>query len=346
MFNKVIVSKNILKKSFMEDEELEKTLSRFIENSVKARADISTRENPCKINITIFENFISIVDNSGGIDPNIKDEEIFKIGTVDNTYSEGIGIKKSFFILGNKMNIESNNKQGTRKFLLDTSLDYEELQYQIENIEYNPQLVEGTSIYITSLEDSIKRKISQSCCEESVIIGLGRMFSKFIETGELEITVNTKPVNAVDICGEKINSCTILGEYQVDLYKGVKGSKSGVDLFINGYMFYNREKSKKVKWTLLNKTKHRYNNCIVEIRYNGDKLRFLEVHDVLFDKVICFIKENEQHFRSKTIIIQFEADIGKVEELEEYYDENTAKAIGIKAFEQLYQRFIENNSKS
>ena len=96
MFNKVIVSKNILKKSFMEDEELEKTLSRFIENSVKARADISTRENPCKVNITIFENFISIVDNSGGIDPNIKDEEIFKIGTVDNTYSEGIGIKKSY----------------------------------------------------------------------------------------------------------------------------------------------------------------------------------------------------------------------------------------------------------
>ena len=41
-------------------------------------------------------------------------------------------------------------------------------------------MVEGTSIYITSLEDSIKRKISQSYCEESVIIGLGRIFSKFI----------------------------------------------------------------------------------------------------------------------------------------------------------------------
>ena len=248
MFNKVIVSKKILKKSFIENEELEKTLSRFIENSIKARVDISTRENPCKVNITIFENFISIVDNSGGIDPNIKDEEIFKIGTVDNTYSEGIGIKKSFFILGNKMNMESNNKKGSRKFLLDTSLDYEELRYQVENTKYNPEKVEGTSIYITSLENNIREKISQSCCEESIIIGLGRIFSKFIENGELQITVNTTPVNAIGICGEKINSCTILGEYQVDLYKGVKGSKSGVDLFINGYMFYNREKSKEVKW--------------------------------------------------------------------------------------------------
>lgn len=341
MFNKVIVSKKILKKSFIENEELEKTLSRFIENSIKARVDISTRENPCKVDIIIFENFISIVDNSGGIDPNIKDEEIFKIGTVDNTYSEGIGIKKSFFILGNKMNIESNNKKGSRKFLLDTSLDYEELRYQVENTKYNPEKVEGTSIYITSLENNIREKISQSCCEESIIIGLGRIFSKFIENGELQITVNTTPVNAIGICGEKINSCTILGEYQVDLYKGVKGSKSGVDLFINGYMFYNREKSKDVKWNL-SQAKHRYNNCIIEISYNGDKLRFLESHDVLFDKVLEFIKENEQHFRSKTIIIQFEADIGKVEELEEYYDENTAKAIGIKAFEQLYQKFIEN----
>ncbi|WP_195517338.1 ATP-binding protein [Paraclostridium bifermentans] len=341
MFNKVIVSKKILKKSFIENEELEKTLSRFIENSIKARVDISTRENPCKVDIIIFENFISIVDNSGGIDPNIKDEEIFKIGTVDNTYSEGIGIKKSFFILGNKMNMESNNKKGSRKFLLDTSLDYEELRYQVENTKYNPEKVEGTSIYITSLENNIREKISQSCCEESIIIGLGRIFSKFIENGELQITVNTTPVNAIGICGEKINSCTILGEYQVDLYKGVKGSKSGVDLFINGYMFYNREKSKDVKWNL-SQAKHRYNNCIIEISYNGDKLRFLESHDVLFDKVLEFIKENEQHFRSKTIIIQFEADIGKVEELEEYYDENTAKAIGIKAFEQLYQKFIEN----
>ena len=342
MFNKVIVSKKILKKSFIENEEIEKTLSRFIENSVKARVDISTRENPCKVDIIIFENFISIIDNSGGIDPNIKDEEIFKIGTVDNNYSEGIGIKKSFFILGTKMNIESNNKKRSRKFLLDTSLDYEELRYQVENTKYNPKKLEGTSIYITSLENNIKEKISQSCYEESIIIGLGRIFSKFIEKGELQLTVNTKPVNAIGICGEKINSCTILGEYQVDLYKGVKGSKSGVDLFINGYMFYNREKSKYVKWTL-SQPKHRYNNCIIEIIYNGDKLRFLESHDILFDQILEFIKENEYHFRSKTITIQFEEDISKVEKLEEYYGENTAKAIGIKAFERLYQKFLENN---
>lgn len=165
MFNKVIISKNILKKSFMDNEELDKTLSRFIENSVKARSDISTRENPCKVDIRIFENLISITDNSGGIDPNIKDEEIFKIGAVDNTYSEGIGIKKSLFILGNKMNIESNNKKVSRKLLLDTSLDCEELIYQVENTQYNPEKVEGTSIYITSLESSIRRKTSQSYCE-------------------------------------------------------------------------------------------------------------------------------------------------------------------------------------
>ncbi len=340
--NKFIVSKNILKKSLVEEEELEKTLSRFIDNSIKAKTNLSDKISTCEVNIMIYEDLISIRDNSGGLDPKIRDEEIFKIGNDNTNVVEGVGIKKSFFILGTKMDIVSNNKIKPRKFTLDINLDDDELVYQVEESEYNDNQEEGTIIFISSLEDRIRRKISQSWCISSVVTGLGRIYSKFIGKGQLKLDVNGYKVDAIDIEYKKINSCTLSGAYQVDLYKGDKGCKAGVDLYINGYMFYNREKSKRVKWNLLNQVKHRYSSCIIEINYNGDKLNFLESQDVLFEQVMDFVKENEQYFRSKTVIIQFEADIGQVDELKEYYDEDTAKAIGIKAFENLYQNYIKN----
>lgn len=52
-----------------------------------------------------------------------------------------------------------------------------------------------------------------------------------------------------------------------------------------------------------------------------------------------FIKENKVYLESKTITIQYEIHITKVEELKEYYYENTAKAIDVKVFNKLYEDF-------
>ena len=126
----------------------------------------------------------------------------------------------------------------------------------------------------------------------------------------------------------------------VDLYKGDKKDISGIDLFINDYMIYDREKSKKeVKWNLLNEAKHTYTDCIVEVTYHGENPKFNEEKELLFTEVIKFIKENKIHFQSKNITIQYEMPIEVVEELKEYYNENTAKAIGIKAFNKLLEDY-------
>lgn len=343
-YNRVIVNKSILKKSLSEKENISKSLSRFINNSINVRRKVTTNKNPCKININIYDNLITISDNSGGISSDITDKEIFRIGTVTKEGISGLGIKKSLFRLGNKIDIYSNRKECSRRFSLDINSESDELISQSEDIDYNSRAVEGSNIFISDLDNSTNKEINNCYCIDNILMTLGRMYSKFIKKEQLIIWVNKRIVNAMDIKAEKISSCKILDLYEVDLYKGKNYNVSGIDLFINDYMIYNREKSKKeVKWNLLHEARHTYTNCIVEIRYYGEKAKFMEDKEELFTEVIRFIKKNKVHFENKTIKIEYEAPIEKVEELKEYYDELTAKAIGIKAFDKLYEDFLYSN---
>lgn len=341
--NRVIINKSFLKRYLIENEEISKSLSRFIDNSIKARNEITTKESPCKITIIIFEDLIAIRDNSGGINSNLSGEDIFRIGNYDSYGISGLGMKKSAFTLGNKLDIVSNQKEKSRKFNVDFNFKYDELTFQTEDINYDERKGEGLNIFISDLTIKTKREIAEDKAIYNIIDKLGRIYSKFIDKGEVIILVNDISVKAKNIDAKLIGRRKILNEYIVDLYKGNKKNISGVDLFINDYMIYDRERSKKeVKWNLLNEAKHTYTDCIVEINYYGEKSKFIEEKEILFIKVIDFIKENRIHFQSKTITIQYEMPIEKVEELKEYYDENTAKAIGIKGFNKLYEDFFNN----
>jgi hypothetical protein len=341
-FNRVIVDKKFLRKNLVEEEEISKSLSRFIDNSINARREVTTSENPCKITIDITKDSIEISDNSGGIQSKITDKDIFRIGFENGDHISGLGIKKSFFKLGNKIEIFSNKKRCSRKFSLDLNSNSDELQSQSENLAYNSKAVEGTTIIISDLEKSLKKELDNGYLMDKILASFGRLYSKFIEKGELIIFVNGKEVALKEIKAKKLNSCRILGGYEVTLYKGSKEDHSGIDLFINGFMEYDRIKNREVKWNLLNEPKHTYTDCIVEISYHGDKEKFLDEKELLFTEVIKFIKDNKMYFQSSTIIIQYDMPIGKVEELKEYYDEDTAKAIGIKGFDKLYEEYLHN----
>lgn len=343
--SRVIVSKNLLKRCLVENEDISKSLSRFIDNSINARKEVTTIENPCEINISVFENLIIISDNSGGINSRITDKDVFKIGS-ENGEISGLGIKKSLFRLGNRMEMLSNRKECSRKIVLDINWGSVELMFQSEDLEYDPDLIEGTRIYISDLDSKTSKEIRDVHCLDNILLKLGRMYSKFIKRGELIISVNKNKVIAKDIEAVKIASCKILGDYIVDLYKGSKVDLQGVDLFINDYMIYDREKSNEVKWNLLNEAKHTYKDCIVEICYYGELSKYNKEKEVLFTEVINFIKENKVYFQSKTITIQYEMSIEKVEDLKAYYDEDTAKAIGIKAFNRLYENFLQGNMRN
>lgn len=344
--SKIITTKNFLKTSLLEKDDIGKSLSRFIDNSIKARSSITTGEDSCKVDIKLFKNLIVISDNSRGFDENLSSEDIFKIGNYNGHEMSGLGIKKSFFSLGNKIDIISNKKACSKKFTIDFNLYDEELLLKSEVIDYKEDRTEGTDIYISDLEKNIEKEILDNFCVDKIINRLGRIYSKFLEKGELIIRVNGEIVKAKNIGLSKISTCNILNDYKVDLYKGSKGDVSGIDLFINNYLVYNRVKNKDVKWNLLNESKYSFRDCVVEITYYGDKTNFIEDKEKLLLEVINFIKEHKMHFLSKTITIQYEVPIEKVEQLQEYHGEKTAKAIGIKAFNKLYEDFLYYNKNN
>lgn len=342
--NRVIIDKNFIKKSLSKNEDIALSLSRFIDNSIKAREEVTTKKNPCRIKISIFKDLMVVNDNSGGIRNNITDKDLFKIGNNVDDSKSGIGMKKSMCILGNKIDIVSNRKDYSRKFSMDLDGKGEELESTEQVINYNHNIDEGTTIYITNLEERVSKEIQEIGFENKIIKSIGRMYSKFINKEKLKLKLNNYIINAVNIEAKYINSCTILDKYNIKLYKGSKESP-GMDIFVNDYMIYNRVKSKEVRWNLLNEAKHTYSDCIVEVDYSGSKEIFEYEKDEITKKIIDFIKNNKVHFQSKTITIQYEMTIEKVEDLKNYYGEDTAKGVGIKAFNKLYEDYIWNRDK-
>lgn len=343
---KVIIGKNYLKRSLVQNEESYKSISRFIDNSIKANYTNSLKSGICKISITIGDDIIIIEDNSGGISDNITEEELFKIDCNDKDGS-GLGMKMSFFTLGQKIEIFSNKINGSRKFSLDTNRKIDELSSKSEKIDYNRKKEEGTKIIISNLNKEIKKEVKESNYKRVLKRNLGYTYRKFIDKGDVIIEVNEDLVESNYINGVKLCSKTIMDNYNVTLYKGNKEENPGIEIFINDYMKYSREDGKKeIEWNKLKQSKYRYRNCIVEVEYNGDILKYEENKKLFYNKLTEFIKENKHNFKSKKVTVIYEADIDRIEELKEYYNETSAKAIGEKALEKLYELYENEKNQN
>ncbi|WP_330637716.1 ATP-binding protein [Romboutsia hominis] len=316
-----------------------------MDNSIEARYKFSLKSEICKIIITIDENSIIVEDNSGGISENISEEELFKIDC-NNGNGSGLGIKKSFFTLGKKIEIFSNKRELSRVFSLDTSENDQELESKSKSVNYDDDKEEGARIVISNLNANIKKYIKRSDYKNTLKQELGYMYRKFIDKNKVIILVNgelveSRSVNGVKLCSMHMN------KYNVRLYKGNKGENSGIEVFINDYMKLDRENGKKeVKWTKLRQPKYTYENCVVEVDYYGEVSEYEESKELFYEQLIEFIKDNKESFKNRTITIQYEVSIDKVEELKEYYNEISAKAIGKKAFDKLYEIYKMENKKS
>lgn len=343
---RVVIAKKLLKNILSEKESIAKSLSRFIDNSIEARSEMTTPMNPCRVLIKIFPNLILIADNSGGMKKGITAEDIFELGNNDNGKNLGIGMKKSFFTLGNKIDVISNKKGESRQFWLDFNTSSRELEFQSETIDFNKDNEEGTIIYINDLEKKVENEILKPGYLNCILLELGKRYIKFIEKRELIIDVNNKIVKPVSEEKVKINSRLLLTKYDVTIYKHKFKGSSGIDVFVKNFLIYDREHGKNVRWNLLNTSKHSYRDCSVEVNFNGNIDEFESDKDKLFSEVINFIKDNEINFRSNTITVQFEMDLTRVEELKYEYDLDSAKAVGIKAFEKLYEDYIWKKSNN
>ncbi len=256
-------------------------------------------------------------------------------------------MKKSFFTLGKKIEIWSNKINGSRKFSLDTNVKSEELLSESKTTDYNDSKEEGTKIIISNLNKNIKKEIKNNNYKSSLKQELGYIYRNFIDENKVMIEVNEEKINSNHINGVKLNSREIMNNYKVTLYKGNKGENSGIEVFINDYMKYDRDEGKKdIEWGKLKQSKYTYRNCIVEINYKGETLEYEDNKEVFYDKLREFIKEHKENFKSKKVIIQYEADVNIVEELKEYYNEPSAKAIGEKALCKLYELYLDETKSN
>lgn len=304
------------------------------------------KSKTCKISVVIGEDTIIIEDNSGGISESISEEELFKIDWNDKGGS-GLGMKKSFFTLGQKIEILSNKINGSRKFSLDTNAKREELLSRSESIDYNSNKEQGTKIIISNLNKDAKKAIKDNNYKSILKKELGYIYRNFINKEEVTIKVNGEVVESNFINGVKLCSRVIMDNYNVTLYKGNKGENPGIEIFINDYMKYSREDGKKeIEWNKLKQSKYRYRSCIVEVDYKGEVSEYEENKKLFYGNLTEFIKKNKDSFKSKKVTIQYEADVDIVEELKEYYGEDSAKAIGQKALDKLYELYINERDKN
>lgn len=286
---------------------------------------------------------MEVEDNSDDFMINFSEDEMFKIGSND---INGTNLMKTFFSLGNRMEILTNDKSNSTKFILDLSQSGDELMYQKYDYNYNDKIEDGIFIKITDLDDKIKEKISENSFNANFISKLSRMYCKYIEQGLLKLSVNSTELIPNFIDEELVVQDTIMNDYEVKIYKSKSKSDSGIEIFIGNDMVYDKESGKKeIRWSSLNQPKYSFSKCIVEVNYNGYKAKYDEDKAVFYDELIKFIKDNKDSFKSNTITIQYEMDVLKVEELKEYYGENTAKAIGIKSFNKLYEEYSYRNKK-
>ncbi|WP_286317134.1 hypothetical protein [Romboutsia ilealis] len=286
---------------------------------------------------------MEVEDNSDDFMINFSEDEIFKIGSND---INGTNLMKTFFSLGNRMEILTNDKSNSTKFILDLSQFGDELMYQKYDYIYNDKIEDGIFIKITDLDDKIKEKISENSFNANFISKLSRMYCKYIEQGLLKLSVNSIELIPNFIDEKLVVQDIIMNDYEVKIYKSKSKSDSGIEIFIGNDMVYDKESGKKeIRWSSLNQPKYSFSKCIVEVNYNGYKEKYDENKAVFYDELIKFIKDNKDSFKSNTITIQYEMDVSKVEELKEYYGENTAKAIGMKSFNKLYEEYSYRNKK-
>lgn len=228
--NKIIVTKGFLEKVLVEPVTIGYSLSRLIDNSIEAKKDTISKEEPCNIVINIFQEFISIADNSGGVNCNLTEKDIFKIGDT------GLGMKKTLLELGNRIDLLSNKNGFSRRFSLALDKDLDELVCDCEEIQYNEKISDGTLIFISDLSDDIKKKLSIGKSIDEISMTLGEIFKNYIEENVLNILVNGNMVSNEVFNNEKVISIQFkVSARKVEKLKEYYNDKSAKDVGIRAF---------------------------------------------------------------------------------------------------------------
>lgn len=342
---KIVVDKNFLRKTLTKNESFFTSICKLINNSLQANKN----NNICIVDIYVDNNYVIIRDNSGGIDPIIANTEIFNVGDISNNDDlKGVGLKQAIFKLGNYARIHSNRSDFSCVIKLDLrNWNTYDMSYDLNEVNYLPEKTSGTIIEIKNLEDDVLKEIGSKNFINNLIKNLGKAYKYKIINNKLKLTLNNYNIAPKETDGKLIvakrfavNNPKAKFTMDVKLYNATKEHSSGLDLYINDDLIFNRKNDKTVKWTYLREIKHSFKNCIAEVTVNGNNELSNNV-DLILNYIIQAIKNNKKYFISKKISLQHEEDMDKVEKVKEYYELKTGREVGKRGFELLYNKYLE-----
>ena len=221
------------------------------------------------IQLKISEQRVEIIDNAPGISLDIAKKHVFKFGRSEQNENEtdrlsvyGLGLKRAFFKLGERVKITSDHVDGGFELNLDVVQWAKDtkLPWQFELVPRDPKEREqcGTTIEVWHLYDETKKRLKDGVFENQLRESIGETYAYFLSKF-VRIIVNGERVVATKLqvgsnnatARFKSNSvtCTIIAGLGTPSSGKYRDSGSGWFVFCNGRAVICADKSSKTGWS-------------------------------------------------------------------------------------------------
>ena len=220
------------------------------------------------IRLTLSDRKVIIVDNAPGIPLSMAQRHVFKFGRSEEEESEsdrlsvyGLGLKRAFFKLGNRIKIESDHMEGGFELDLDVAnwAKNAELPWQFELTPREPVAAErcGTEIEVWHLHEEAKMRLGDGVFEGQLRDAIGKTYSYFLSKF-VRIFVNEDLVQGINLRVGKNNAtdrferngvtCTITAGLGTPEGGKYRDGGSGWFVFCNGRTVISADKSSMTGW--------------------------------------------------------------------------------------------------
>ena len=220
------------------------------------------------IRLTLSDKKVIIADNAPGIRLSTAQQHVFKFGRSEEEESEsdrlsvyGLGLKRAFFKLGNRIKIESDHMEGGFELDLDVAKWAKNagLPWQFELTPREPVEAErcGTKIEVWRLHEEAKMRLGDGVFEGHLKDAIGKTYSYYLSKF-VRILVNQKVVEGISLRVGKNNStdrferngvtCTITAGLGTPEGGKYRDGGSGWFVLCNGRTVISADKSSMTGW--------------------------------------------------------------------------------------------------
>ena len=220
------------------------------------------------IRISFSKEKIQIVDNAPGISLQSAKDDVFKFGrsydeasNADRLSVYGLGLKRAFFKLGNKVNIVSDHSNGGFELDLNVSnwSKISKMPWEFDVTSKTPAEPQfcGTNIEITELYQEVQKRLEDGVFESQLVDSVSKTYTFFL-TKFVSIFVNGKKISPSNLkIGSNLTtenfkenevSCTVTAGLGIPEAGSYRDRNSGWFVFCNGRTIISADKSPLTGW--------------------------------------------------------------------------------------------------